>query len=364
MSDEDPQTLIEAKRALAVSGPPEEQVRLLDEIGDLYLKSLYDPQRAVGAWAEALELVPEDHRLLHKCLDAFVEDRAWPQALDMLEKLIAAEKSDSVRAKYHHTAGLILRDELKDASQAAAHLRAALDDNPELDGAARALEEVCKGLGEWNELGRLYRRRLKTLGPESPENADAKNHERLRIWNDLGDLCLRTLGEPKSAIAAFEAALSFDRDNLERQKQLADLYIEAGPDAIDKAVELHQAVLRREKSRVASYRALRALYARAAGARARVRLLVRAALPQKGRRRRRARRRRGQGPRLHHRAPPARRRDLGAPGASRGGSAHRLPLRARRADHRRRPRADPQARRRSTARTPSKPRIGARSPRR
>ncbi|HXU68102.1 MAG TPA: SIR2 family protein [Polyangia bacterium] len=261
LSDADPQSLVEAKRALCVTAPPSEQVRLLDEIGDLYLKSLYDAQRAVGAWAEALELVPDDHRIMHKMLDAFVEDRAWPQALEVLERLIAAEKSDAVRAKYHHTAGLILRDELKDSSQAAAHLRAALDDDPELDRAARALEEVCKALGEWNELGRLYRRRLKTLGPESPENADNKNHERLRIWTELGDLCLRTLGEPQSAIAAFEAALSFDRENLDRQKQLADLYIEAGPDAIDKAVALHQTVLRREKSRVASYRALRALYA-------------------------------------------------------------------------------------------------------
>ncbi|MGZ3442018.1 MAG: tetratricopeptide repeat protein, partial [Polyangia bacterium] len=261
LSDEDPQTLIDAKRALAVTAAPSEQVRLLDEIGDLYLSRLRDPQRAVGAWAEAIELAPEDHRLLHKCLDAFVEDRAWPQALDMLEQLIAAEKVDSVRAKYHYTAGLILRDELKDASQAAAHLRAALDDDAELERAARALEEVQKALGEWQELARLYRRRLKTLGPESPGDADGKNRERLRIWSELGELCLRTLGEPQAAIAAFEVALSFDRDNFDRHKQLADLYLQSGPDAIDKAIEAHQLVLRREKSRVSSYRALRALYA-------------------------------------------------------------------------------------------------------
>jgi hypothetical protein len=179
----------------------------------------------------------------------------------MLERLIAAEKSDSVRAKYHHTAGLILRDELKDPSQAAAHLRAALDDDPTLERSARALEEVCKALGEWNELGRLYRRRIKTLGPESPDDADGKNRERLRLWTDLGELCLRTLNEPRAATAAFEAALSFDRDNLDRQKQVADLLLQAGPDSVDKAIELHQIVLRREKSRVASYRALRALYA-------------------------------------------------------------------------------------------------------
>jgi tetratricopeptide (TPR) repeat protein len=261
LSDEDPQTLIDAKRALSVTAPVAEQVRLYDEIGDLYASRLGDAQRAVGAWAEALELQPDDHRLLHKCLDAFVEDRAWPQALDMLERLIAAEKLDSVRAKYHYTAGLILRDELKNAPAAATHLRAALDDDPELERSARALEEVLKALGEWNELGRLYRRRLKTLGPESPDDGDGKNHERLRIWSDLGVLCQRTLGEPRAALAAFEAALSFDRDSLERHKQLADLYLEAGPDVVDKAIEEHQYVLKREKSRVASYRALRALYA-------------------------------------------------------------------------------------------------------
>ena len=261
LSDEDPQTLIDAKRALAVSASPAEQMRLFDEIGDLYATRLDDAQRAVGAWAEALELQPEDHRLLHKILDAFVEDRAWPQALDMLERLIAAEKIDSVRAKYHHTAGLILRDELKDAPKAAEHLRAALDDDPELERSARALEEVLKALGEWHELGRLYRRRLKTLGPESASDADGKNHERLRIWSDLGVLCQRTLGEPRAALAAFEAALSFDRDNLERHRQLADLYLEAGPDCVDKAIDEHQYVLRRDKSRIASYRALRALYA-------------------------------------------------------------------------------------------------------
>src|SRR5262249_2744418 len=92
---------------------------------------------------------------------------------------------------------------------------------------------------------------------------DGKNGERRRIWTALGELCLRTLGDQKSAVAALEAALSFDRDNLERRRQLADLYLQAGPDAIDKALAEHHYVLRRDKSRVASYRALKQLYARA-----------------------------------------------------------------------------------------------------
>ena len=64
----------------------------------------------------------------------------------------------------------------------------------------------------------------------------------------------------QSALAALEVALTFDRDNLERHKQLADLYVQAGPDAFDKAIVAHQLILRHEKNRVVSYRALKHLY--------------------------------------------------------------------------------------------------------
>ena len=280
---------------------------------------------------------------MHKCLDAFVDDRAWPQAIGALERLIAAEKVDTVRAKYHHTAGLIWRDELKQPISAAAHLGAALDDDPELERSARALEQVLKGLREWQELARLYRRWVKTLGPESPNDADGKNQERLRLWSELGELCLRPLGEPQAALAAYEVALSFDRDNFDRQKQLADLYLEAGSDAVDKAIAAHQLVLRREKGRVSSYRALRALYAHSRE-RGKAFACSYALLLLKKGDRDDARavaeiRKRG----LGHGAPQARRADLDAPDASRRGPAHRLPAGAGGADDRRRPRPDAQA---------------------
>jgi tetratricopeptide (TPR) repeat protein len=258
LAGDDPAALVEAKRALLVSADADEQVRLLGEIGDLYHDRLRELDRAVGAWAEALELRPRDHKLLHKCLDAYVADKAWPQALEMLERLIAAEDVDAVRAKYRHAAALICRDELARSDDAVAHLKAALDDDPQLERSAVALEPLLVQRQDWVELARLYRRKLKWLGPESPDDADRHNGERLRVWTALGELCLEKLNEPETARAALEVALAFDRNNHERHKRFADVCVQAH--AWEQAIVEHQLVLAREKNRILSFRALKHLY--------------------------------------------------------------------------------------------------------
>ena len=196
-----PESLIDAKKALLVTASgADEQAKLLGDIGDVWMEKLGNRDEAVSAWREGLELKNDDHKLLHKCLDAYVEEKAWPQALEMLERLIEFEKSSSVRAKYRHAAGLICRDELGRASDAAAHLSAALDDDATLDRSSEALEELLKDRQEWKELARFYRKHLKRLGGESPGDADGKNVERLRVWDALGR------GVPRSARRARERA--------------------------------------------------------------------------------------------------------------------------------------------------------------
>jgi tetratricopeptide (TPR) repeat protein len=252
-----PEGLIDAKKALIATASPDEKVKLLTEIGDLYLEKLEDPPQGLGAYREALEIRPDDHKLLHKCLDVYVEQKAWAQGLEMLERLIAIEKSVQVRAKYRHAAGLICRDELGRPDEAAKHLYEALDDDPSLDRSAQALEELFTERQDWKELARFYRRALKRIGPET---GDGRNGERLRLWSALGDVCLERLGERESAIAAFEVALTLAPNDTERRKRIADLYVQAGPERFDKAVLEHQAILRGEKNRIISYRALKHLY--------------------------------------------------------------------------------------------------------
>lgn len=258
--ESEPASIIDAKKALIATASDDEKVKLLAEIGDLYLTKLEDPQAAVGAYREALELKSDDHKLLHKCLDVYVEQKAWAQALEMLERLIAIEKVAGVRAKYRHAAGLIARDELGRPEQAAKLLNEALDDDPGLTRSAQALEELYKERQDWKELARFYRRALKRIGPAAPGQDDGQDEERLRLWSGLGEVCLDKLGERASALAALEVALTLDRGNMDRHKQLADLYVQAGPDHFDKAIVEHQHILRHEKNRVISLRSLKHLY--------------------------------------------------------------------------------------------------------
>jgi tetratricopeptide (TPR) repeat protein len=255
-----PESIIDAKKALIATANEEEKLRLLTEIGDLYLEKLESPPLAVGAYREALEMRPDHQRLMHKCLDVYVEQKAWSNGLEMLERLIAIEKNASVRAKYRHAAGLICRDELGKTEQAAKLLSESLEDDWTLERSAVALEELLKERQDWKELARFFRKALKRLGPETPGNSDGKNGERLRIWSTLGEVCLDKLGERESALAALEVALTFEPGNLDRHKQLADLYVQAGPDRFDKAILEHQFLLRHEKQRIVSYRALKHLY--------------------------------------------------------------------------------------------------------
>jgi len=258
--NDDPSALIEAKRALVSAAAPDEQARLLGEIGDLWATRLNDPRRAVVAWREALQRKPDDHRLLHKCLDWHVEEKAWPEALGVLDHLIDVERDGAVRARYHLTAGLICRDEVNRRDLAAGHLRAALDDDPTLDRATAALEQLLQSGQEWKELARFYRAQLKRISPELAEPDDGHNGERLRVWSLLGELCWEKLGDKESALAALEVALTFDAGNLDRYKRMADLYVQAGPRHFERSIAAHQRILAREKNRILSYRALKHLY--------------------------------------------------------------------------------------------------------
>ncbi|HEY0189486.1 MAG TPA: hypothetical protein VGC42_00095, partial [Kofleriaceae bacterium] len=86
--------------------------------------------------------------------------------------------------------------------------------------------------------------------------------ERLRLWDQLGELCAAADDRRDDALTAFEVALSLDHDNLERRERLADLYTGADPKHFIAAVAHHHAILASHKRRIASYQALRAWYRR------------------------------------------------------------------------------------------------------
>ena len=68
-----------------------EKVQLLDEIGGIYHEKLQNPQKAIAAYLEALEIAPDDHQLLQKVLDLYTETKQWKKVVETIERFVALE---------------------------------------------------------------------------------------------------------------------------------------------------------------------------------------------------------------------------------------------------------------------------------
>lgn len=250
---------VAAKRELLERTEGDERGVLLEEIGDLCHQRLGDESAAVGAYLEALELRPDSHVLLHKTLEIYTEQKDWRQAVQTLGALARTESEPRRRAKYHYAAAVIGRDELGDVDLAVEHFGKALDDEPTTPKAFEAIDQLLEERGDWKNLARAHRRMLKRLGE------DAEPERLLRLWTRLGEICADHLGDPESAIAAFEVATELAPDDMDRHEQLADLYLEAGEPRREEAIDELQILVRHDPDRVELYRALSELY-RAEGA--------------------------------------------------------------------------------------------------
>jgi tetratricopeptide (TPR) repeat protein len=255
LDHDDPIALTSHQLALAnLAGTPEEKAQRFTALGDRYVE-LKDRATAREMYREALVHKPGDHLLLTKFLELIADEGDWSYSLDLVQRLIETEKEPKVKARYGHLAGMIARDELHDEDEARRLFEKALEYDPLSFAAADELEALLESTLDRDALATYYYRRL-----EHVRHDEGRPGERLRLWDKLGELLLE-LDRHDDALVAFEVALTLDSDNQARRVRLADLY-DADPRYDHKAIALHQAVLRGDKKRSESYKALHVLYDR------------------------------------------------------------------------------------------------------
>jgi tetratricopeptide (TPR) repeat protein len=255
LDDADPHAHAASQLALAALAPPAEAAARLAALGERYL-ALGDRGTARELYREALQRRPGDHLLLTRFLDLVAEDGDWSYSLDLVQRLIDTERDPIVRGRYRHVAAQIARDELDAPDRAAALLAASIEDDPRAFTVADELEALLAQAADREALARFYYQRL-----EHVRNDEGRPGERLRLWDLLGEVCLQ-LGRTGDAVLALEVAASLAPAEPARRERLADLAA-TDPARASDAIAHHQAVLRSRKDRVASYRALAALYAAA-----------------------------------------------------------------------------------------------------
>ncbi|MBL4635145.1 MAG: tetratricopeptide repeat protein, partial [Kofleriaceae bacterium] len=246
-------TLVSCKRDLLDNLDLAGRVETLIEIGDLCAEKLNQPETALGAYLEAVNLSTPSRTLLHKTLELLTQQKLWRQAVDILDELSKLESTEKRRAKFHYAAAVISRDEMRDVDLAVDFFTKALDDDPENNKAFDAIDRLLSSKGDWKALARAHRKMLKAVGEDGPEELQ------LSLWTRLGDISIEHLGDSEGAITAYEVAVSMNPDDLKRREHLVELYLDAG-DRRSEVIEELQILIAADPDRVELYRVLSEQY--------------------------------------------------------------------------------------------------------
>ncbi|HEY1550644.1 MAG TPA: tetratricopeptide repeat protein, partial [Kofleriaceae bacterium] len=267
------EAVVRAKRALIETADEREHAKLLDETAAIFRDRLHHPQKATAIYLEALELAPEDRQLLQKVLDLFIDTKQWRRAVEIMERFVGLETDAFKRGVYLHAAATVCRDELKALDEAVDYYNVALDcffsqpeqlDEQQLPRALMSFEAIDKVLTtkrDWKAQEVAYRDMIKRL-----PKGDARFFKlQVGLIDGLGEIYRSRLKQYKDATSAFELAQQLDPENklrggTDRAEILAELYVLAGADDSDKAIEQHARMLRSDPFKYDSYRALERIY--------------------------------------------------------------------------------------------------------
>jgi tetratricopeptide (TPR) repeat protein len=253
-SQDHPEGQVSYLRALLLDAPEHERAEILVKIGDLCRDRLGQEEEARDAYPSALQILPDDHLLLHRCLAIAIEQSKWDESLEYLEHLIKTEDDVTVRARYRSTMAHLFEEELGDTDVAIDLLWQASREAPKNHSILRRLAALLRTKQDWQGLLDCSSQLLAALrdDPEVTINAHAS------AWIDLADLCSEHLNDRETAICSLEVATGLIPSSIDYRDRLAKLY--QMDERYDDAIAQHQAILDLEPSLLPSYTALARLY--------------------------------------------------------------------------------------------------------
>jgi tetratricopeptide (TPR) repeat protein len=236
------EAVIKQKRSLAAAQATsaDEKFTLSEEIAQIYKEKLNNPQKAIAAYLEALNVKPTDRQLLHNLLDLFSDTKQWKKAMEILMKLAELE-TGKVKARFLVAAGNIANYELHSTDEAVELYNQALDQDPDDLKAFERIDKIMTAKKDWKNQERNYRKMIKRIGQDPPEERKATV---VALWHALGEIYRSRLKDFKSATAAFEVCVQLDPTATARHQILAELYQLSGPESYDKAMGAYRTLIK------------------------------------------------------------------------------------------------------------------------
>lgn len=243
---------IRARRLELAHG--DERVELLLDIGEIHLTKLDDRVQAAKSFTAALEERPNDRKLLTRLMQIYTESKDWSKLVEVVLKLADFVDEPTQKAKYIHTAAMVMTNELRDDEEATILFEKALELDPELEVAFKKLYDLHHMYEEYEEIEKMLRRKLERVTARDERDAVLKTFEQ------LAQLYAEHMNLLEDAVDAYEAAQMLDPDNAERNKLLGQLYVENPEHFAEKGIAVLRAQMVQSPNNQDAYRQLRHLY--------------------------------------------------------------------------------------------------------
>jgi tetratricopeptide (TPR) repeat protein len=194
------------------------RVPLLVELGEIVSEKMGDNDYAARCFLMALDLAPNDRKILARLMQLFSVEKDWSRLLDVVTRLANLVEDDKQKAKYLHTAAMVAAREIGDPEQALGLLDGALDADPSHEGAMREALAIRRRLADWDGIKDILKARAQRLAAEG-----GKNKELLATLDELGETYER-LGSIEQAARVYESALDIEPDGVRWLERLARAY--------------------------------------------------------------------------------------------------------------------------------------------
>ncbi len=232
----------------------DDKVQLLIEMGELAMDKLKDRQRATRCLVAAVDVRPEDRRLLTRLMQLYSEEKDWAKAVDVVLKLAQFVDDPKQKARYLMTAGMVSAREMHDYDAALHSFTQVMALDPSLTKALEESISIVIDQGNFERAEELLKNKMTAA-------SQAKDTNRLlETFIALGKLYRDHLERPDDAIDAFEAAHTLEPDNWELVDTLGAIYAHNPGTHFEKAVEAYTSILTHDPYRADAYSALRKLY--------------------------------------------------------------------------------------------------------
>jgi len=241
----------------------ERRVVVLRELAKLQSDDLKTPVEAVRTLEVLLEIKSDDPSVLHEILAMFTKNERWRDAANVIARLAAAQSEPAHRLKYLWAGTLIYRDHMEDSAGTMEWIQRVLEIDPLHEKAYTAGVEILEKSGEFKQVARFMRARLKALPKDAPAQA------RVDLFAGLGRVYEEHLGDLKTAVAAYNQSVRFATAELagtkeirERRVRVMKIAVQLGDDEIDKAIMQGHALVADNPMEFEVYHRLVELYLR------------------------------------------------------------------------------------------------------